>query len=222
MIKLLLAAMLVFSTSAVAKSLTVDPKRTVKIVGQIGGDAISKYAEKIHKLIDKKKPIYLVINSPGGMVLPGTTVIDAIEAAKFNGAEVHCVAGSLAASMAFQMFAHCTHRYAFAHTKLMFHPMSVGGVGGRVSELATLLKYFARVERDMKKKLLKELGLPKDVFEAHYMAETMWEARHLKAMAPKFMTIVREVRGVGKLFTLTEGRSNYQLPPKRRIIRYAK
>lgn len=222
MIKVLLSFMLLaFASTVTAKSVTFDAKRTVRIVGEIDGSSIDKYAEKILKLIGNKKPIYLLINSPGGMVLPGTTVVDAIESAKASGSEVHCVAGSLAASMAFQMFTHCSHRYAFAHTKLLFHPMSIE-IGGRVSELATLLTYLARVEKDMKKRLLKELNIPADVFEAHYAAETMWEARHIKEMSPKFLTIVTEVKGIKKLFTLTTGRSRHKAPLRTKDIKYIK
>ena len=186
---------------------TVDPTRLVKIIDTIGFDIIENEAKQIHKLAQKgKQPIFLLLNSPGGSVAAGTTVLDAINAAKHNGIQVKCVVGSLAASMAFVILTHCDERYTLENSKLLFHPMSLSGRNMKVEHLATIIPLMYASELAMKKRMRQALKMDEAKFDAHYRAETLWEAHELAKESPGFLKIIKDIKGVPDIFTFTKPR----------------
>lgn len=68
--------------------------------------------------IDQRKPIILYINSPGGSVVDGYGLIDAILQSK---TPVYTVNQALAASMGFLVFLAGTKRYSFKHGEFLMH-----------------------------------------------------------------------------------------------------
>jgi hypothetical protein len=67
------------------RKLTLNPNRTVHIVGPIGFNALG-VAEKISLLASQSNsPIFVVLSSPGGSVMAGAAVIAAIQAAQVPG-----------------------------------------------------------------------------------------------------------------------------------------
>jgi ATP-dependent protease ClpP protease subunit len=62
----------------------------------------------------------IYINSPGGLIPVGALIIKAIESVKERGGTVRCYAQE-AQSIAFQIFLHCSERYAYEGGVLMFH-----------------------------------------------------------------------------------------------------
>ena len=100
-------------------------ERTLTVIGPIGAGAIET-AHKIERLSAKSSdPIYIVINSPGGGVLAGSQLSQAMDIARARDVKVVCAVGSMAASMAFQLLPHCTERYALPNSLLLFHPSRV-------------------------------------------------------------------------------------------------
>ncbi len=85
---------------------------------------------------DKKAPIYLFINSPGGEVSSGFSIFDT---AKFVGPEIYTVVVGLAASMG-SLIALCAskkeNRLAFPNAKILIHqPLISGELVGQASDL---------------------------------------------------------------------------------------
>lgn len=68
--------------------------------------------------IDQRKPIILYINSPGGSVVDGYGLIDAILQSK---TPVYTVNQALAASMGFLVFLAGAKRYSFKHGEFLMH-----------------------------------------------------------------------------------------------------
>lgn len=221
----LLAAIAAFSFTAHAKQpgppapkvakatkvLKVDKKRLVEVIGPIGFGIVQSEARKVEELSRKsKKPIYILLNSPGGSVPAGISMIDAVQIAKNRGSKVICFSGVVAASMAFNIMAVCDERYALPNTKLLFHPVSLSGNGMRLAELLISAEAMSQNEKVMMHQLRDKLGLTWKAFHRHYFAETLWTGTGLEAYAPKFLTgLLKDAPGVKNLFVHTKPREGF-------------
>jgi ATP-dependent protease ClpP protease subunit len=180
-----------------------DPKRTVEVIDVVDGSMLVSVAQKIHTLTrESADPIYLMINSPGGAVLVGTSILDAMKMAQKKGIVIKCAVGTLAASMAFIILAQCDERYVLHDTKLLFHPVSTGG-GGRLQELLISMEQTQETEFGIMKFLQETMGLEWRKFHMHYFAETMWSGNGLdKHTKGKFLRVVDSIEGTDKVFVI--------------------
>lgn len=193
------ASVLCLSSGSFAKTLKVNSKRLIKVIGVVQQDAINQ-AQELEKLTRKSKaPVYLLINSPGGAVIPGLIFVEAMKQAKARGVEIKCVTGVLAASMAFIYLAHCDERYVLDNARLLFHPVSVGMSRARVQELVVDLDQIVKEEREIMQFLQSSMDLKWKDFHRHYFAETFWTARGLDTHLDEngWLTLVDDVTGVG-------------------------
>lgn len=175
----------------------VDSSRSLEIVGQIDGEIVGQ-AEKLINMSKTPEPVYMLINSPGGQVLPGMIFVDAMHTAKKRGVKIVCVSNVMAASMAFVILAHCDERYARPNTRLLFHPMSISTSGSRIQELVTDLNETVKEEKRIARELQRIMRLEWKDFHPHYFAETFWSAEQLSIHSPGFIRLVDEVRGYDK------------------------
>lgn len=67
-----------------------------------------------------QESVDVFIDSPGGLVDAGNMLISVIERLKSEGTQVHCYAKT-AYSMAFQVFLHCSERFLYEDSTVMFH-----------------------------------------------------------------------------------------------------
>ena len=74
--------------------------------------------EDLYLPTDKRKPIYLYINSVGGDAIPGFALVDAIVS---SATPVIAVGVGLIASMAYYIFIGCSKRYAFENSVFLQH-----------------------------------------------------------------------------------------------------
>jgi ATP-dependent protease ClpP protease subunit len=190
----MLVAAMAFTTAAVAQPKNSAPKtissyevpkgeRTVYLVGEINGQSL-KAASKIERLSAASKgDINIFINSPGGMVVVGLQIIQAIDIARARGVKVVCSVGVLAASMAFQVLPHCDERYAMKHTLLLFHPARAMVQGGITGEQAAMIgKELLRIDARAQVENDAMMGSPSPLWLAlHFRNETLWEAQDLVA-----------------------------------------
>nr|AJE72895.1 ATP-dependent Clp protease proteolytic subunit [Lathyrus decaphyllus] len=98
-----------------------------EIANQIAGMMIYLSLE------NKKKDLYLFINSPGGEVMSGMAIFDTMQ---FVQAEVHTLCLGLAASMASLILAggEITKRLAFPHARVMIHEPASSPYEGQAVE----------------------------------------------------------------------------------------
>jgi ATP-dependent protease ClpP protease subunit len=196
-------ALLGLASTAQAQTLTVDPSRTIRIVGAVSGNALVA-ATELEQLVTKStKPVYIVLNSPGGSVYAGLQFVNAMLLAQTRGVKLVCVAPVMAMSMAFYFYAICDERYAFDGSLLLWHPMKINTNAPLSAEDLEYEGWAIRMlEAPMIELLVKTLGLPRAVFFYHYRRETMWTASGLHKIAPNFLILVKNVDGVPNLFDL--------------------
>ena len=200
--KLLLLVLLMMSTQADAENYysVKDPKRVVKLIGSVDGSQI-KVAQEIDRLSSADQtPIFMLINSPGGSVVTGLIIVDAMRQAQHKGVKFHCASAVMAASMAFTILSECDTRATLANTRLLFHPMSFTGLSGRVQELSVLMVTAVKEELRLAAVVRTSLGVSKQFFNRHYFAETFWtaEALLLEIKNKKFLSVVPRIEGFGK------------------------
>lgn len=217
---LILAASLVLSTTASAaypSTLILEKERTVELVGEVmGAEALSITNSIMSKVDGSGKPIYMFINSPGGSMLIGQFILNAMDVAKQRGHRIVCGVGSLAASMAFSIFANCDARYALSGAQLLFHPPRVSVMMAtitpeRAQELADGL---TQADKEVKQLLISKFpaSLNREWFERNYRQETMFSAKRLQAeLGGEFLSIVDDIQGTNNLFNFLQGQPSSQL-----------
>ena len=125
----------------------------------------------------------------------GLQFINAMLSAQGRGVTIKCYVGGMAASMAFQIFAHCDKRYATKYALLLWHPATTSVVGANAQELAYTADRLVTLEGALLPILLDALRMDKDLFMYHYKNQTLWTAEELTDVAPDFLKIVYDVPG---------------------------
>jgi ATP-dependent protease ClpP protease subunit len=212
---------------AQAKTITLDKSRLIEIIDEVDGSML-EVAQKIDKMSAAgDKNIDILINSPGGSVFVGTTILDSMALAKARGVTIRCVVGSLAASMAFVILTDCDERYALANAKLLFHPVSTGGQG-RLQELLITMKVVENLEQGIMAKLQRSMNLEWKKFHMFYFSEVLWHASQLAEHTGgngRWLTIVDNITGTDKLFVVQrERRGLFGVQPRRsqQVVRVLK
>ena len=150
------------------KRVLLPEDRTVYLYGSVGERTLS-VAQQITRLGRSRDPIYLVINSPGGSVLHGATVINAMKAAQGT---VITVCTQMCASMAAMIFEYGDERWMMDQSLLMFHPassMMEGELDKMVSRLSAIQRFIRRIEEH----IALRAGLTIDQYKLR-AAEEIW------------------------------------------------
>lgn len=197
--------LLCLSTLAKGETFTLeDPARLVELLDVVDGSYL-KEIQKINALSEENDDdITLLINSPGGMVEVGTSVIDAMTLAKSRGVHFKCITGLMSASMAFIILAHCDERYALPNTKLLFHPVSAQPGRIRIQEFGVIAEQIIVEENEIMRFIQTKMGMDKEKFQKFYFAEVMWAAWNLHnyTIDSGFLKIVTDVKGIKNIFVI--------------------
>lgn len=196
------------SAPAPAGTLHLNPKRLIEVIDVIEGGAVAQ-AQQVHDLAEASKaPIDFLINSPGGAVTPGYMLVDAMDAARKSGVKIRCAVGVLAASMAFNLLAHCDERFALRHAAMLFHPPRIFARGPMtVRDLDQASDDLKRILRKSTPELLAMVGMSKKEFYRHFHAETLWTAEQLAdASGNNWLKIVDDIDGSKLVFTFQQPR----------------
>lgn len=106
-------------------TLRVPQEQVVVLAGEVGENAAG-IATQITQKSSAGKPVFLLISSPGGSIMDGALIINAIEA---SPVPVYTVCVDLCASMAAMIHQYGTERLMFDRAVLMFHD-AAGGFQG--------------------------------------------------------------------------------------------
>lgn len=161
--------------------------------GVITSDTIAPLKEALEQVIgsDDTSPVKILINSPGGEVLSGMAFINRMQNVKAKGIDIDCYVLDFAASMAFQIFTQCTHRYAMPASFLLWHGIRVRTREPITAALAlSISEDLHRTDRLMITQLKSALNLSDDEIMHHFNNETFWPGMVLKEADPKFLDIV--------------------------------
>ncbi len=159
------------SNSKSVKQLALSQSNTIVLVGEIGAEQAS-IGQEITELSQLGKPIYLIINSPGGSVMDGNLIVSAIQA---SSVPVYTVCMQLCASMAAVIFETGTKRYMVDRSILMFHEAS-GGVQGQFNQMKSRLGLFDRIVNKTNHEIAKRVGIDPEVFIAKLPNELWLDA----------------------------------------------
>ena len=100
--------------------------------------------------------ITMLINSPGGSVSAGLSVIDTM---RLIGRDITCVCTGLAASMAAVIFSEGTKRLMFPHSRVMIHQAKViGNISGNSETLSQIGKHLSDTSKTVDGILAKNTG----------------------------------------------------------------
>lgn len=143
--------------------ITVSTNRVVYFNNAFTFSTVQDAVEQLKKLEaeDGKTPIYLLLDSPGGSVLDGATLISQMEASK---APVYTVCMRLCASMAAMTHSYGAKRYALDRAILMYHPASLGAQG-QLNNMISLLGTLQRFIDKMNANIVSRSKLAKDDYE---------------------------------------------------------
>ena len=117
--------------------------------------------------VEKRKPIWLYINSPGGDVVYGLNVIDTIKASE---TPVYTVCFSECASMAFHIFIVGHKRYCFKNSILLIHDGEVS-ISNSSSKAKDTMKFIDSLDERIKQHLLENTKITAEFYESIYDTE---------------------------------------------------
>ena len=134
--------------------------RTVLLFGEISMKLAQGISAQLLALAadDEKKPIRLVINSPGGHVEAGDTVHDMI---RFIGVPVKVIGTGWVASAGAHIYlaAKKENRLSLPNTRFLLHQPS-GGAGGRAVDIDIEAREIIKMRRRLNEIIAKETGQP--------------------------------------------------------------
>ena len=128
-IALLTMSSLGFATSNPGEVLTISDDNTIILNMPIFSDSASEVSKKLlekDKKLKPGKPIYIVLDTPGGSVEEGLKII---EVAKSLPRPVHTIS-LFSASMGFVISQHLDSRFVIESSTLMSHRAFVSGIKG--------------------------------------------------------------------------------------------
>lgn len=139
------------------QSFVLGQHNTIPIVGPISQNTASDFIATLAGIKGQEVVIYL--DSPGGSVIAGNTMITSMQS---SGKTFNCVA-KFAASMAFGILQACDNRYLTRDGIIMQHTMSYR-IGGPAPNNRSLVGLFQRIEDEMDHFQAERLGLSLEEF----------------------------------------------------------
>jgi len=173
------------------QNLSIKQEQIIKVFGPIGNNAES-IAKNIIRLSKKGKPIYLLMNSPGGSVMDGALIISAMESVKVP---VYTVTTGMCASMCQIIHQYGTKRLMVNRTILMAHPAS-GGVQGTLQQMDALLGMITKYVDKFDRHIAKRAGIPFEKYKAMIVSELWLDAED--AMKLGFVDAIVSVDVLGE------------------------
>ena len=109
------------------------------------------------------KPIYLILDSPGGSVMDGARLMDVIQSSKNPVISINT---GLCASMCFMILEHSHKRFGLQRATLMGHPASLGVLyRGELDKIVSRLTYMKRFVDKMDRFIAKRAGITYESFK---------------------------------------------------------
>lgn len=164
--------------------------RIVYVIGEIGESNSAEIAKHLLEMGKDSRPITIIINSPGGSVIDGASIISAIEVAK---GPVNTICTQLCASMAAIIHSYGTNRLMLNRSLVMYHP-ATGSVSGEVDKMSSRLGTLKRYIDKMDDNIAKRAGLSLEEFRHMYEVELWLDAED--AVSRRFADHVVFVRGI--------------------------
>ncbi|MBQ3792329.1 MAG: ATP-dependent Clp protease proteolytic subunit [Clostridia bacterium] len=137
-------------------------KRTIRLAGEINDSLATEVVMQLEYLDETGDgDITLVINSPGGHVTSGLSIIDAMNRCR---CDVRTVASGLCASMASFVLACGTKgkRFVTPNCETMIH-QPIGGVQGQATDIQLVAEHITKTKLKLASLLVENTGKSLDV-----------------------------------------------------------
>lgn len=174
--KLLLGLLLSLSVTFCAHAsnssfIELGDHNTVIMNKPFNSKSVAEVQQKLRKLSSlSNKDLYLVLDSPGGSIDAGQSLIDF---AKGLPNKVHTIT-LFAASMAYLTAQHLDNRYVVSGAKLMSHRARISGLGGQVpGEANTRLAHITKIVSELLETTAKRVGVSYDDY-LHLIYDELW------------------------------------------------
>ena len=117
--------------------------------------------EDKHKPISERKPIRIYMNSPGGSVIDGLILVDAIIQSK---TPIHGILLGMAYSMCSYILIVCDERYALPHSSILIHDGTAGAMtsGNKFKDLA---KFYDSLDKKTKHLIVSRTKISDELYE---------------------------------------------------------
>lgn len=166
-----LALIMLLSAAQVhAKTLVLSDDTTIVLRLPVTDESAGKVQLELMEKAKAGKPLYLVLNSPGGSVVAGKAII---ETAKGLGVPVHTIS-LFSASMSFIISQYLDKRYVLDSSMLMTHRAAVEGMAGQIpgSLMSRVMGlYLETIEVD--RHIAERSGMPLEIYGMH-TANELW------------------------------------------------
>lgn len=150
----LLVLLLLLTTNIFAKDILLTSENTVSLLGPVDDQSISELMQDLNKVSqtgNKKDPIFLVLNTPGGSVFAGLELMQYVNTLR---RPVHVVA-NYAASMGFHILQNSPKRYVTKFATIMSHRASGGFRGEIPQQITSRLNHIIDLVTKMDEEVIK-------------------------------------------------------------------
>ena len=128
--------------------------------------------------VEKRKPITIFLNCPGGNVIDGFNMVDAVLASK---TPIRGVCFGLAASMGYHILLACDERIAFKNSVLLQHDGEIA-IQNSTSKARDTMRFFEDGERRTKEYVLSRTTMTEEFYDKIYDQEYWMYASEAKTL----------------------------------------
>lgn len=150
----LLVLLLLLTTNLFAKDILLTSENTVSLLGPVDDQSVSQLMQDLNKVAqtgNKKDPIFLVLNTPGGSVFAGLELMQYVNTLR---RPVHVVA-NYAASMGFHILQNSPKRYVTKFATIMSHRAHGGFKGDIPQQITSRLNHIISLVGKMDEEVVK-------------------------------------------------------------------
>ena len=141
--------------------LNIDNTRTVVLKDEVQAENIDAIVGQIKGFVqDSNKPIFIIINTPGGSIEAGLDLINLI---KSISVPTYCVIETEAYSMGANISQYCTKTYIHKYAAMLFHRAAYS-VRGYVDEVRVRVLFTDRYLMAIESDLARQMGLTHDQY----------------------------------------------------------
>lgn len=182
----LMMAMFAFTAKAAEPVVTLTSQNSMALRSEVDDESTSRLILQLMEF--KGDTVYLYINSPGGSIIAGNQLVQAIHA---SGKKVVCIA-DFAASMAFSILQSCDQRLVMDDAIIMQHQAATE-MKGNVTKLGKELELLQKLAEGLNKDDAARLGMPLKEFQAKIHDE-WWMVGGEEIVASKAADAVTRVK----------------------------
>lgn len=128
--------------------------------------------------VEKRKPITLYINSPGGSTISGFNMVDVILASK---TPIRGICFGLAASMGYHILLACDERIAFKNSILLQHDGEIA-IQNSTSKARDTMRFFEDGEKRTKEYVLSRTKMTPEFYDKVYEQEYWMYAQEAREL----------------------------------------